>query len=471
MTDRVHAFTDDALGDHDAVALAALVRAGATSPAELARAALARADAVNPRLNAIAYRCPEPQPAAAAGEGVWYGVPAFVKDNADVAGLPSCHGSAAVTAHPAGKHDRFTAQLLSTGVTVLGKTTMPEFGFTSTTEFEHSDPTRNPWHTGYTVGGSSGGSAALVAAGVVPVAHGNDGGGSLRIPAACAGLVSLKPSRFRHLDNAQARQLPIKLVSEGVLSRSVRDQAAYHAAAEAYWRNPKLPPIGTVEGPATRKLRIGLLTTACNGLEPDAETLAAVTATAGILENAGHTIEPMPSPVSAELVADFLQYWGFLAQMSGVTGKLSHGRSFDAARLETFTKGLAAAFRRRLFATPGALYRLNRARADYDAVLTRYDAILSPVLTHTTPEIGYLNPGVPFAESIERVTNFVGYTPINNVTGSPSLAVPAGLTAAGLPVGVMLSGPYGGERTLLELGFLLEAQAPFPRIAAAATGS
>ncbi|WP_459545316.1 amidase [Nocardia sp. X0981] len=468
MTDRVHAFTDDALGEYDAVGLAEQVRSGAVSPAELAEAALARADSVNPRLNAIAYRCPQPRQAGD-DSGVWYGVPSFVKDNTDVAGLPSCHGSAAITPRPAARDDRFTAQLLSTGITVLGKTTMPEFGFTSTTEFESSDPTRNPWDTGYTVGGSSGGSAALVAAGVVPVAHGNDGGGSLRIPAACAGLVSLKPSRFRHRDNAQARQLPIKLVSEGVLSRSVRDQAAYHAAAERYWRNPDLPPIGTVTGPPTRRLRIGLLTTACNGREPDAETTAAVTATASLLESAGHLVEPMDSPVAPDLVHDFLQYWGFLAQMSGVTGKFGHGRSFDAARLDAFTKGLAASFRRRLLTTPGALYRLNKARADYDRVLTRYDAILSPVLTHTTPELGYLRPGVPFAELIERVTNFVGYTPINNVTGSPSIAVPAGLTGTGMPIGVMLSGAYGGERLLLELAFLLEAQAPFPRITVAAS--
>ncbi|WP_328392248.1 amidase [Nocardia sp. NBC_00416] len=471
MTDRVHAFTDDALGEHDAVALAALIRTGAASPEEVAEAALARAEAVNPRLNAIAYRSPRPRYAEPDSSGVWFGVPAFVKDNADVAGMPSRFGSAAITPHPAAADDRFTAQLLSTGVTVLGKTTLPEFGFISSTEFETGEPTRNPWDTGRTVGGSSGGSAAMVAAGVVPVAHGNDGGGSLRIPAACAGLVSLKPSRFRHLDNAQARQLPIKLVSEGVLSRSVRDQAVYHAAAEKYWRNPKLPPIGTVEGPSARTLRIGLLTTSANGRQPDAATLAAVTATAAILESAGHTIEPMDSPVAPRLVEDFLQYWGFLAQMSGVTGKLSHGRSFDAARLDAFTKGLAASFRRRLLSTPGALYRLNKARADYDTVLTRYDAILSPVLTHATPELGYLRPGVPYDELIERVTNFVGYTPINNVTGSPSIAVPAGLTETGLPVGVMLSGAYGGERTLLELGFLLEAQAPFPRIAAATTGS
>ncbi|MGI5220204.1 amidase [Nocardia sp. CA-290969] len=463
MSDRVHAFTDDALGGHDAVALAELVRSGALGPGELAEAALVRADTVNPRLNAIAHRCPSPR-VAPADSGVWYGVPAFVKDNADLAGLPTCHGSAAITPHPAAKDDRFSAQLLSTGITVLGKTTMPEFGFTSTTEFESSDPTRNPWDTGYTVGGSSGGSAAMVAAGVVPVAHGNDGGGSLRIPAACAGLVSLKPSRFRHLDNAQARQLPIKLVSEGVLSRSVRDQAAYHAAAEKYWRNPKLPPIGTVEGPSDRTLRIGLLTTACNGREPDAATAAAVHDTAAILEAAGHAVEPMAAPVAPSLVDDFLRYWGFLAQMSGVTGKFSHGRSFDAARLDAFTKGLAAAFRRQFLATPGSLYRLNKARTDYDEVLTRYDVILSPVLTHTTPELGYLRPGVPFDELLERVTNFVGYTPINNVTGSPSIAVPAGLTDAGLPVGVMLSGAYGDERTLLELAFLLEAQRPFPRI-------
>ncbi|MBO0841199.1 MAG: amidase, partial [Sciscionella sp.] len=198
---RVHAFTDDALGDHDAVELARLVRAGEVSAAELADAARARAERVGV-LNAVAYWPDEPRyPSHDTDDAAFAGVPTFVKDNTIVAGMPTNHGTAAFP-DKTGTHDgAFTKQFLSTGFTVLGKTRLPEFGFLPTTEYADAQPVRNPWHVDYSSGGSSGGAAALVAAGVVPIAHGNDGGGSIRIPSANCGLIGLKPTRGRLILN------------------------------------------------------------------------------------------------------------------------------------------------------------------------------------------------------------------------------------------------------------------------------
>lgn len=196
---RLHAFRDDVLASHDAVALAALIARREISAQEACAAAVARAEAVG-ALGAVAcadyaralQRAGHPSP------GPLSGVPTFVKDNVDVAGLPTRHGSAAVPAHPARQDGPFVRQFLDQGLIPLGKSRLPEFGFNATTEFaDGAPPTRNPWHTGHSSGASSGGAAALVAAGVVPIAHANDGGGSIRIPAACCGLVGLKPSRGR----------------------------------------------------------------------------------------------------------------------------------------------------------------------------------------------------------------------------------------------------------------------------------
>jgi len=243
---RIHAFGPDLLSDHDAVALAELVRRREVRPVELAEAAIARVEKVNGALNALQLANYERALADAAKlrPGVFAGVPTFVKDNTDLRGLPTGYGSQAVPSVPAHENGAFARQFLSLGFTVLGKTTLPEFGFNSTTEYQGKPPTRNPWHTAYSCGGSSGGSAALVAAGVVPIAHANDGGGSIRIPAACCGLVGLKPSRARLVDGEMARTLPVKIIVEGVVTRTVRDTAHFLAGAEQYWRNAKLPPIG-----------------------------------------------------------------------------------------------------------------------------------------------------------------------------------------------------------------------------------
>ncbi|MCW2832041.1 MAG: amidase, partial [Aeromicrobium sp.] len=224
MTSRVHAFRDDALGDLDSVGVAAAVAGGEVSAREVAEAAIARAALVNPTLNAIQLADFERALAAAdrPASGLFSGVPTFVKDNTDVAGLPTDRGSLAVRARPAVANAPFTDQFLSAGFTMLGKSTMPEFGFNASTEYETLPPTRNPWHTGYSAGASSGGAAALVASGVVPIAHANDGGGSIRIPAAACGLVGLKPTRDRVVPAVETARLPLDIISNGVVTRTVR---------------------------------------------------------------------------------------------------------------------------------------------------------------------------------------------------------------------------------------------------------
>ena len=460
---RVHAFTDDALGDHDAVALAELVASGERSPQELAEAAAARADAVESELHAI-VGARFAQPRYATEHGRLFGVPTFVKDNTDLRGVPTTHGSEAFTAHPAKADGAYARQYLATGMTVLGKSRLPEFGFSASTEFMTAEPVHNPWNTAYTVGASSGGSAALVAAGVVPIAHANDGGGSIRIPAACAGLVGFKPSRHRHVDGEEARHLPINMISEGVVTRTVRDTALFVAAAEDDWRSPVLPPVGLVTGPADRQLRIGLVLESVTAAEVDAPTRDAVLHTAGLLERAGHIVEPIELPVGRQFADDFVQYWGLLAELACAAGRFTFDRSFDTSKVDGLTAGLRAHHRRNLWRTPGALRRLRGIRRAYAAMFARHELVLSPVLAHVTPLLGHLSPQVPYPELIERLERWVAFTPLNNITGSPAISLPLGMTDERLPIGVQLSAACGDDRTLLETAYLLEQAQPFPRI-------
>ena len=260
---RVHAFGDDALGDLDALGLSEAIRAGWVSRAEVIEAAIARTEAVNPALNGLAYKAFEQARATASADpssGFFSGVPTFLKDNVDVAGQPTMRGADAWEPRNAVADGEFTRAYLATGPTALGKTQMSEFGFSAAAEHPRLGPVRNPWDTDYTAGASSSGSGAFVAAGVVPIAHANDGGGSIRIPAACNGIVGLKPSRGRLPLDAELRRMPVGIVTNGVLTRSVRDTAAFYREAERIWRNPKLAPIGDVTGPGRQRLRIAVAT-------------------------------------------------------------------------------------------------------------------------------------------------------------------------------------------------------------------
>ena len=468
MGNQVHAFGDDVLADHDGIALAALVRSREVSRREVVEAALARAEQVDGALHAVQLLDREraltatnrPQP------GPFSGVPTFVKDNTDVAGLPTNHGSEAFTAHPAKRDASFTRTLRELGLVPLGKSRLPEFGFNASTEFMTQEPVRNPWGTDFSAGASSGGSAALVAAGVVPLAHANDGGGSIRIPAAACGLVGLKPSRGRFaVSSPLERLLPVSIVGEGVVTRSVRDTAHFFASAEHVGHHPAMQMVGLVEAPGTRRLRVGLVIDSSTGTATDPQTRKVVETTAALLEDLGHHIVEMPPPVDAQFAEDFALYWGLLGYL---VSKLSARafKGFDPTRLDALTVGLAGHYRAHARDTAGALVRLRRSRVAYERALSGYDVVLSPVLAHTTPELGHLSPRVPFEELFPRLVDYVAFTPLNNATGSPAISLPRGATDDGLPIGVQLMAGHGNERTLLEVAYELEQAAPFRRLGA-----
>lgn len=454
------------MGELDAVGLAERIRDGEVSQAEVARDAIARAEKVNPALHAIQLPLFEQALAGAPNKrhGVFAGVPTFVKDNTDLAGMPTGHGSAAVNPRPAKRDGLFAKQYLDQGFVVIGKSTLPEFGFNATTEFAGQEATRNPWDTDYSSGASSGGSAALVAAGVVPVAHANDGGGSIRIPAACCGLVGLKPTRGRLVDGEQARGLPVNIIGEGIVSRSVRDQAHFFAGAEKYYRNRQLPEVGLVEGPGRKRLTIGLIMDSITGEPTCDDTRKVVEDTAALLEQLGHRVQPVPLPVTQRFEEDFSLYWGFLSFMVGRFGHRILSPDFDESALEGLSLGLANLYRKNMLKTPGVIWRLRKTKQLYAKGMRDVDAVLSPVLAHATPKLGHLHPEVPFEELFERLRRYVSFTPLNNTSGSPAISLPMGADSRGLPVGVQLAAAHGDERTLLELAYELEAEKPFRRI-------
>ncbi|WP_305093362.1 amidase [Prescottella sp. R16] len=463
---RVHAFRDDALGELDATGVAARIASGEVSAREVVEAAIERTESVQGAVNGVQARDFERalRSADLPRSGVFSGVPTIVKDNVDVAGLPTGQGSHAFTPAPARRNSAFVDQFLSTGAVSIGKSRLPEFGFSASTEYPDDDPVRNPWNPEYSSGASSGGAAALVASGALPFAHANDGGGSIRIPAAACGLVGLKPSRGRTVADAADNTMPIRIIAQGVVTRSVRDSARFYAAAENYYRNPKLAPVRLVEGPGSSRLRIGMIVDSVTAVPTDDETRKAVYATAALLESLGHRVEEVPLPVGADFLHDFKMYWGFLSFALLIGGKKMFGPTFDAAKTDNLSRGLAAMYRRHMVETPRMLYRLHRTARTMDRVFSEYDVILTPVLAHTTPKIGYLSAALDFETLFDRLTTYVAFTPLNNVSGGPAISLPLHRTSTGLPLGMHFSAHHGDERTLLELAYELEAASPWARI-------
>ncbi|RNI19055.1 amidase [Flexivirga caeni] len=463
---RVHAFTDDALGDLDATGVAARIRSREISALEAVDAAIARAERVEEALQALAH--PDfdraRSRAASPGHAEFAGVPAAFKDNIPVGGMPMTEGSAAVPATVQPKDGRVAAQFLQTGIIPIGTTTMPEFGWTATTE-TLTRQTHNPWHLGYSSGGSSGGSASWVAAGVIPIAHGNDGGGSIRIPAAACGLIGLKPTRGRLRTNDGSEWTPVRVVTDSVLARSVRDVAGFYLAAQRVHRNRLLPPIEAVDRPIDRSLRIGLLLDSPVTAPSDAPTRAAVEALGRRLEALGHHVEPYRLPVPQFFRDDFVDYWRLLALAVTTSGHRMFGPGFDTGKLEPLTLGLAAQGKRRLRKAPVYLARLLASSpASRIAFAKGPDVVLSPVVAHTTPKLGYLGAELSAEEHFRRLVDYAGFTPLHNATGGPALSIPAGRTDEGLPIGAMLSSTHGTESLLLRLALQLEQDRAWPRI-------
>ena len=443
----------------DATAQADLVRRGEVSARELVDAAIARIEAIDPQLNAVTTRLFQQARAAAEGplaDGPFRGVPYLIKDLDDLADAPTTMGSRLFANQMASASTPYVQRTLDTGVVVVGKSNTPEFGLLGTTESLLLGVCRNPWSLAHTPGGSSGGAAAAVAAGLVPFAHATDGGGSIRIPAACCGLFGLKPSRGR-LAPSETAEIDISV--QHCVSRSVRDSARLFAAAEYRGAGAALPPVGEVTGPSDRRLRIAIDVRNLFGDAPDPEVAIATHSAAKLCADLGHTVEEASPVIDGEaFVHHFISVWASMPAEI-VTGARASGL---AVLLEPWTIALAEeAARRGDHALPRALAYFEQTERLLGAFLERYDVILSPVLKTPPVAIGAQAPTLDYTRLHDDVTEWVSYTPIHNAAGIPAMSVPLGWSRDGLPIGVHFAAAAGAERTLFELAFELEAAAPW----------
>lgn len=389
------------------------------------------------------------------------GVPFLVKDLNDYAGLPTRSGSRAMLGlPPARSQDGYCDAVDRAGLIVIGKSATPEYGFLPTTEPVAFAPTRNPWNLAHSSGGSSGGAAAATAAGIVPFAHANDGGGSIRIPAANCGLFGLKPSRGRMIPSRPALRA-VDLAVEHCVSRGVRDSAVLFAATEQ--ADGPLPAVGVVTGPGSRRLRVGLITETMLGVQPDPEVRKAAENAARLMESLGHTVEPTRWPADGAVFAmDFLAIWASGAAELVDFVAQTIGRQPDETLLEPFTLAMAELVRQ--MPAGGLEQSVARLTADgraYDRWFDQYDVILSPVLGKPPAPLGWVAPTVSIPDLTERLNAYVGYTTLHNVAGAPAMSVPLHWTADGLPVGVQFAGRVGDERTLFELAYELQGAQPW----------
>jgi amidase len=459
---RAFAAGADGLWRLDATAQADLVRRGEVSALELVDAAIARIEALDPLINAVVsadFERARERARGPLGEGPFAGVPYLVKDLSDLAGLPTSAGSRLLAGTVADTTTPYIDRALSSGVIALGKSNTPEFGLLGTTESLALGICRNPWSLDHTPGGSSGGAAAAVAAGLVPIAHATDGGGSIRIPAACCGLFGLKPSRGR-LAPAQTPG-PVDISVHHCVSRSVRDSAAMFAAAEYHGRDAPLPPVGLVSGPGDRRLRIAFSSRTYTGAAPDPDLEVAAQRAAKLCADLGHEVEEAAPVVDGERFIDaFMTVWssGAAATVADV-----RQRGIDPAEvLEPWTLGLAASFEARPASDMASAIAVFEEMARvYGAFFERYDVALTPVLSAPPVEVGVQAPTVPYETLYERVLDWVAYTPIHNAAGTTAMSVPLAWNPEGLPLGLQFATARGGERTLFELAYELEAAAPW----------
>ncbi len=469
----VAADTRDVLGSSDAVELADRIRSGDLDPLEATQAALTRIRAVDPQLSAVvswdegrafgraaAHRRRLRERRASPGLD---GVPTAIKDNIVMAGMPVTWGSAAFAPRTFHRTGPVAEQLLSTGLNPLCTSRTPEFGLTASSHWL-GGVTRNPWDPSRIAGGSSAGAAALVAAGALTLAHGNDGGGSLRIPAACCGLVGFKPSLGRMRRESARSLLPIDIAVDGVIAASVRDVVAFFAAAEPAHRPPRMASMAAIR-PNRRRLRILMSARPVIDVDVDPGVLEAVEQAARHLVDLGHQVIPDAPPGAPPGFADdFADLWAALAASVVLGGRVTPG--FDVARLEPLTLWLAARARRAALRAPGLTRRLRAVPAWYENSLQGADLVLTPVLTAPAPPVGHLAADLDPAEHFDRLRRWTAFTPLHNVAGAPSVALPYGTTADGLPIGVLLSARRGADRLLAELALQLEEAFPFRRLPA-----
>jgi len=457
----------------DGLGLAALVKKGEVSASELTEEAIARIEKHNPALNAVVTKTYEIGRAAAANptKGAFEGVPFLLKDIlGDMEGVETRSGSRFMSGVPAKQDATLVKRFKASGVSILGKTNVPEFGLLPTTESALYGPARNPWNTDHSTGGSSGGSAAAVASGIVPMAHANDGGGSIRIPAACCGLVGLKPTRARNPLGPILGDVMGGLIHEHVVTRTVRDSAAMldcTAGAEAgdpYYAPPQARPYLDEVSQAPGKLRIAFSTTDLGGNKLHPDCLKAIKENAKLLESLGHHVEEAAPAIPMDMMSGaFMAVWaaGLAANIDAFA--MANGRTPGDNELEGLTWGLyqagkavsASDYQMAL----GGFQMLGREMARFH---DQYDLWMTTTLGAPPIPLGRIDitKRDPL-EAFAPVIDYVPFTAIENATGQPAISLPLHWNDAGLPVGVMFAAAFGAEDMLYRLAGQLEQAKPW----------
>ena len=463
------------LDRHDGLGLGHLVRSGQVSAAELLDASIARAERLNPQLNFIAsplYETARSQAPRLAG-GPFQGVPFPVKEmGAMVAGAPTTSGSRATAGAVAPFDNEIVQRFRAMGLNIFCTTTSPELGLNFVTESVLHGATRNPWNPALSPGGSSGGSAAMVAAGVAPIGHANDGGGSIRVPASMCGLFGVKATRGR-TPAGPLMEVFGGMVSDGAVTRTVRDSAAFLDGISApelgapYWAPPKTDSYLAEVGRDPGKLRIALMRR-YPGRAVDPECVAAVEDAAALLAGLGHEIVEDQPAVDFEAMsrAHYRIAGATTGAMVEMMGGL-RGRPVGEDELDALTRiFLAQARGDSAVAYAQAVMTLRQVGRQVAEFMEGYDVLLSPSVARARVEIGEFNftdPALTLEEARNRLMDFATFTPIQNATGHPAASLPLYWTDDDLPIGVQIAGRFGDEATLFRLAAQIETARPWFR--------
>ncbi len=491
--------------DHDATALAALVRTGQASPLELVDAALSRIDRLNPQVNAVIQRMDESARLAARGplpDGPFRGVPLLFKDLiSTVAGAPFHCGSRFLRGYIAPHDSELVARYRRAGFIPLGKTNTPEFGLTPFTEPALYGPTRNPWDLTRTAGGSSGGSAAAVASGMVPVATGGDGGGSIRVPASCCGLFGMKPTKGRVPTGPDIGEIWHGAVVEHVLTRSVRDSAAILDATHGpdlgapYFAPAPVRPFLEEIAREPGRLRIAFTDRPWLGKQVHPDCRAALQDTVRLLESLGHIVEEATPVFDGEAFSRAFitmlcaELRGDIEDAEAALRRVARPGDFEPATwaLSLLGRAISGADLSR------ALRHLQRATRQIAPFFEQYDVLVTPTLALPPVPTGSLQPTAAeqailrflgtlragrllklvgiLEQTAGEVFEFIPWTPVINATGQPAMSVPLYWNGDGLPIGSHFIGRFGDEALLYGLASQLEQARPwFLRLAPLCTG-
>lgn len=447
-----------ALARLDATAQAELCRRGELRAEELWEACQARIAALDPLLHSVITLTPH---RAAAAPGPLSGVPFLVKDSQPWPGLRWTLGSRLFATRVTGQQTDYGKRLAAAGLVCVGKTALSELGLLASTESLLSGATHNPWDLARSALGSSGGSAAAVAAGLVPLAHANDGGGSIRVPASACGVFGFKPSRGRTVNANRSSSDFADLTSEHCITRSVRDSALLLSLTEDTTR---ADVVGFVREPERRRLRIGAFTRTMAGEEPTPAVLRAHAETVALLTQLGHRVEPIAPPRYAVEPLGEAFYLVAAAALANIVETIDRTRAEPVQEweLEPFSWSLLDLLESR------AGDALPRARAAFSVAVTAYreatrgyDAVLTPAVAAEPPLLGALSPVLPRAELASLSLSVLAYTPIHNIAGCPAMSLPLSWSDRGLPLGAQLAAAPGQDALLLGLAYELERAMPW----------